>query len=327
MTGNPDQPPNDATPESAIGRLEHEWAAVVGDLQAHQRAWLQASKPVTLHGSTAIVAVPDDFTRKRLEGRLRGQLEDALTERFGHEVQLAVTVDSSLHHGNELGLDPRSIAWRRVLDVNDRALRNVVEGLGARIDGVPRQSGFDITAASEVMVVLGLSTSLRDLRERLGRIVVGFTYAGRPVTDKSYNITFNNFYEFGSSKQIYRAAEALPIRPWEIAFDGLIEKPFVIGIDDLLKKVTLEERACGRIEEDMVTAVGRPVPVDEEGPVGQARALVDQEDVAIAPVGERGIGRATHGQQGERRPAARPRRRPEARVGVSVAHGQPPRPW
>ncbi|MGH6874131.1 MAG: protein-methionine-sulfoxide reductase catalytic subunit MsrP [Aestuariivirgaceae bacterium] len=69
-----------------------------------------------------------------------------------------------------------------------------------------------------------------------------FKEAGRPVTDKSYNITFNNFYEFGSSKQIYRAAEALPIRPWEISIEGLVEKPFVIGIDDLLKKVTLEER-------------------------------------------------------------------------------------
>ncbi|WP_422880130.1 chromosomal replication initiator protein DnaA [Nocardioides aromaticivorans] len=102
MTGNPDQPPNPTTdgsaPEAPIARLEREWAAVVGDLQAHQRAWLQASKPVTLHGTTAIVAVPDDFTRKRLEGRLRGQLEDTLTERFGHEVQLAVTVDSSLQH-------------------------------------------------------------------------------------------------------------------------------------------------------------------------------------------------------------------------------------
>ncbi len=98
MTGNPDQPPNDATPDSATARLEREWSAVVGDLQAHQRAWLQSSKPVTLHGTTAIVAVPDDFTRKRLEGRLRSQLEDVLTERFGHEVQLAVTVDSSLHH-------------------------------------------------------------------------------------------------------------------------------------------------------------------------------------------------------------------------------------
>jgi formate--tetrahydrofolate ligase len=95
---------------------------------------------------------------------------------------LAAMVDNHLHHGNDLGLDPRSIAWRRVLDVNDRALRNIVEGLGARIDGVPRQSGFDITAASEVMVILGLATSLRDLRERLGRIVVGFTHAGRPVT-------------------------------------------------------------------------------------------------------------------------------------------------
>ena len=95
---------------------------------------------------------------------------------------LAAMVDNHVHHGNELGLDPRSIAWRRVLDVNDRALRNIVSGLGARIDGVPRQSGFDITAASEVMVILGLATSLRDLRERLGRIVVGFTYAGRPVT-------------------------------------------------------------------------------------------------------------------------------------------------
>ena len=95
---------------------------------------------------------------------------------------LAAMVDNHIHHGNELGIDPRSVAWRRVLDVNDRALRNVVVGLGARVDGVPRQAGFDITAASEVMVILSLSTSLRDMRERLGRIVVGFTDAGRPVT-------------------------------------------------------------------------------------------------------------------------------------------------
>jgi Formyltetrahydrofolate synthetase len=91
-------------------------------------------------------------------------------------------VDNHLHHGNDLGIDSRTIAWRRVLDVNDRALRNVVVGLGERMDGVPRQSGFDITAASEVMVILSLSTSLRNLRERLGRIVVGFTYAGAAVT-------------------------------------------------------------------------------------------------------------------------------------------------
>src|SRR5689334_3499835 len=95
---------------------------------------------------------------------------------------LAAMVDNHLHHGNELDLDFHSIAWRRVLDVNDRVLRNVVVGLGARTDGVTREGGFDITAASEVMVILSLSSSLRDLRERLGRIVVGFTRAGAPVT-------------------------------------------------------------------------------------------------------------------------------------------------
>ncbi len=95
---------------------------------------------------------------------------------------LAAMVDNHLHHGNELGLDPHAISWRRVLDVNDRALRNVVLGLGQAQDGIPRQSGFDITAASEVGVILALSTSLRDMRERLGRIVVGFTRGGRAVT-------------------------------------------------------------------------------------------------------------------------------------------------
>ncbi len=95
---------------------------------------------------------------------------------------LTAMVDNHLHHGNDLGIDTRTVAWRRVLDVNDRALRNVIVGLGARMDGVPRQTGFDITAASEVMVILSLSTSLRDLRERLGRIVVGYTDAGAPVT-------------------------------------------------------------------------------------------------------------------------------------------------
>ncbi|MGZ4594992.1 MAG: formate--tetrahydrofolate ligase [Actinomycetes bacterium] len=95
---------------------------------------------------------------------------------------LAAMIDNHLHHGNELGLDPRSITWRRVIDVNDRALRNVVVGLGARADGVTRQSGFDITAASEVMVILALTTSLQHMREMMGRIVVGYTYDGEPVT-------------------------------------------------------------------------------------------------------------------------------------------------
>jgi formate--tetrahydrofolate ligase len=95
---------------------------------------------------------------------------------------LAAMVDNHLHHGNELGIDPRNITWRRVLDVNDRALRNVVIGLGARQDGVTRETGFDITAASEVMVLLSLATSLEDLRERLGRLVIGYTHEGKSVT-------------------------------------------------------------------------------------------------------------------------------------------------
>ncbi|MBI1759496.1 MAG: formate--tetrahydrofolate ligase [Actinobacteria bacterium] len=95
---------------------------------------------------------------------------------------LAAILDNHLHQGNELALDLANITWRRALDVNDRALRNIVIGLGGREDGVTRQSGFDITAASEVMAVLALSTSLADLRARLGRIVVGYTRSGEPVT-------------------------------------------------------------------------------------------------------------------------------------------------
>ena len=95
---------------------------------------------------------------------------------------LSAMLDNHLHMGNAIGLDQHNITWRRVLDVNDRALRNIVIGLGAKADGVPRQTGFDITAASEVMAVLALSVSLRDMRARLGRIVVGYTSAGDPVT-------------------------------------------------------------------------------------------------------------------------------------------------
>ncbi len=95
---------------------------------------------------------------------------------------LAAVLDNHLHQGNELDLDLHNITWRRVLDVNDRALRNIIIGLGTKEDGVTRQSGFDITAASEVMAVLALSTSLADMRARLGRIVVGYTKGGSPVT-------------------------------------------------------------------------------------------------------------------------------------------------
>jgi formate--tetrahydrofolate ligase len=95
---------------------------------------------------------------------------------------LAAMIDNHLHQGNALGIDLHNITWRRCLDVNDRALRNAVIGLGSKDDGIPRQSGFDITAASEVMAVLALSTSLQDLRQRLGRIVIGYTREGEPVT-------------------------------------------------------------------------------------------------------------------------------------------------
>ena len=95
---------------------------------------------------------------------------------------LSAMVDNHLHQGNELRLDLHNITWRRVLDVNDRALRNVVIGMGTKEDGVVRQTGFDITAASEVMAILALATGMDDLRARLGRIVVGYDEDGRPVT-------------------------------------------------------------------------------------------------------------------------------------------------
>lgn len=95
---------------------------------------------------------------------------------------LAAMIDNHLYHGNALGIDPYTIAWPRVVDVSDRALRNVIVGLGTKEDGRPRAAGFDIAVASEVMAILALAGSLADLRERLGRIVVAETAAGRPVT-------------------------------------------------------------------------------------------------------------------------------------------------
>ena len=95
---------------------------------------------------------------------------------------LSAMVDNHLHQGNELGLDIDNITWRRVLDVNDRSLRNIIVGLGGKMDGVTRQTGFDITAASEVMAIFALATSLDDMRARMGRIVVGYTKDCVPVT-------------------------------------------------------------------------------------------------------------------------------------------------
>lgn len=95
---------------------------------------------------------------------------------------LAALIDNYIMRDNSLGLDPRRIQWKRVEDVNDRALRNVVTGLGGVMQGVPRETGFDITAASELMAVLCLATDLVDLKHRVGRIVVGYTYDAEPVT-------------------------------------------------------------------------------------------------------------------------------------------------
>ena len=95
---------------------------------------------------------------------------------------LAAMIDNHIYQGNALGIDPRCITWRRCVDMNDRQLRFVVDGLGGKANGVPREDGYDITVASEVMAVLCLADSVEDLKARLSRIVVGYTYAGDPVT-------------------------------------------------------------------------------------------------------------------------------------------------
>jgi len=95
---------------------------------------------------------------------------------------LAAALEAHLLHGNKLGIDPLTIGWRRCIDMNDRALRQVVVGLGGRANGYPRETGFDITAASEVMAIVAVASDLHDLRRRLGAITVGSTYEGEPVT-------------------------------------------------------------------------------------------------------------------------------------------------
>ena len=95
---------------------------------------------------------------------------------------LAAMIDNHIHQGNALGIDPRRITWKRCVDMNDRQLRFVVDGLGGKANGVPREDGYDITVASEIMAVLCLSSSISDLKQRLARIIVGYTYNDEPVT-------------------------------------------------------------------------------------------------------------------------------------------------
>lgn len=95
---------------------------------------------------------------------------------------LSAVVDNHIQQGNELGIDPRNIVWKRAMDMNDRALRNVIVGLGGKANGMPREDGFNITVASEVMAILCLASGLTDLKERLGRIIAAYSFSGRPVT-------------------------------------------------------------------------------------------------------------------------------------------------
>ena len=100
---------------------------------------------------------------------------------------LAAMLDNHIHQGNALGIDTRRITWKRCVDMNDRQLRNVVDGLGGKVNGVPREDGFDITVASEIMAVLCLSNSITDLKERLGKIIVGYNFNDEPVTCAQLN--------------------------------------------------------------------------------------------------------------------------------------------
>ncbi len=100
---------------------------------------------------------------------------------------LAAMLDNHIHQGNDLGIDTRKITWKRCVDMNDRQLRNIVDGLGGRVNGVPREDGFDITVASEIMAVLCLSSSISELKERLSKIIVGYTFDDRPVTAGQLN--------------------------------------------------------------------------------------------------------------------------------------------
>ena len=102
---------------------------------------------------------------------------------------IAAMLDNSIQQGNLLDIDTRQIVWKRVVDLNDRALRNIVVGLGGKMNGVPREDGFDISVASEIMAILCLATSLEDLKERVGRIIVAYNHAGEPVTVEDIKAT------------------------------------------------------------------------------------------------------------------------------------------
>ena len=98
-------------------------------------------------------------------------------------------IDNSIQQGNPLNIDPRRITWKRCMDMNDRQLRFIVDGLGGKVNGTPREDGFDITVASEVMAIFCLATSISDLKERPSKIVCAYTYDGKPVTAGAVSYT------------------------------------------------------------------------------------------------------------------------------------------
>ena len=102
---------------------------------------------------------------------------------------LSAAIDNHIYQGNDLSIDPRQIVWRRVMDMNDRSLRKIVLGLGGKMQGIPREGGFDITAASEVMAMLCLASDAKDLKQRLDRTLIGYTYDGEPIVAKQLAIT------------------------------------------------------------------------------------------------------------------------------------------
>ncbi len=101
---------------------------------------------------------------------------------------LSAAIDNHLQQGNSLGIDPRQIVWKRCMDMNDRTLRNIIVGLGGKVNGVPREDGFNITVASEVMAILCLASDINDLKIRLGKIIIGYNYDGNPVTAKDLKV-------------------------------------------------------------------------------------------------------------------------------------------
>ncbi len=153
---------------------------------------------------------------------------------------MSAAIDNHIHHGNELKLNPFSVTWPRVVDLNDRALRNVVCGLGGKENGYPRESGFDIAVASEVMAILALATDLNDLRQRLARIVVGTTFEGRPVTAEDLKVAGAMTVLLNEALALRRGDQAL----WLAGIDD----PHYYRADNL-------EKTCERIPEDAVSVL------------------------------------------------------------------------